>query len=268
MEELCWMCNLNKIEMIMRPLCRSCYKTATKEDMLFMFPIQGTAEKTKDGLVKKYGPQILVDIESLKHSLVTLREIGDRFGLTRERIRQIYKRIYDIEYTEVVNKRKGIRTEAHSSERLLRSQIENKLKRIKTDSACFKGVMAEFLFYKKCDLLGYDVALRGFGKHIYDADVNGLKVEIKSCHSHKKMHPKSNQTYYHINPKQKQLNIVDFLAIFIAPENFWYILPKREFTKADSIYIPFDEKFGNGRYQYLQQYRNAWELLKSNENKK
>ncbi len=260
MGEKCWMCEINEIEMKRRPLCHSCYKTCREKDMLFMFSLQDIKERTCKFVTNKYGKDFLNDMNSLKDVNITLEMIGDKYNVSRELIRQLYPKIYGIPYTEIVKDNKEERSIKILTERKAKLHIESKIKRYKKDGNCYKGIVGEYIFYKKCLELKFNISPRCFGKHIYDADVNGFKVEIKSVTKTAPKPHKQNQEYYHLSPKKKQIEVCDFFAIYISCENFWYILPKH-IVKSEGLFIPKYEQYGNGKYQELQQYREAWHLL-------
>jgi hypothetical protein len=268
MEELCFACNINKIEMKRRPLCKSCYQTSKSNGIMELFPLINCKEKTINGIMEKYGSKFLEDIESLRGGCLTLKKIGDIYGITRERIRQIYVRIYDEPYTVIVEKKKEYNKKAEEEYRLFRLHIERKLKRCKQSGNIFKATISEYTFYKKCLSLGYDVSMRTFGHHVYDSDVNGYKIEIKTSTHPKIYYKNSKQEYYHANIRKEQTDIIDFLAFYISDDDFWYIVPRSVLSGSEGFFAPKYGEIGRGRYQEIQKYREAWHLLENKDKAK
>jgi hypothetical protein len=98
MNDRCWLCDINKITSKRRPLCESCYSHCKAKKLLHIFPITTTREETIRRLILKYGKGFIKDLFTLKEDGFTLSYVGNKYGLSRERIRQIYNALHSVNY--------------------------------------------------------------------------------------------------------------------------------------------------------------------------
>ncbi len=261
--ERCWLCDIRPIDMELKPLCHLCYSLCRKKKVLHIFPLINSENKTITRLMDKYGQGFDDDMEVLRSGQTTLAKIGNKYGLSRERIRQIYPKFFKEEYTEVAHG-KHVATLARKEKEYEEHMVfDNRLKRAKKNCTTYIGIIAENLFKNKCESLGYAVKMMN-GHHINDAEVNGIPVDIKSrTESAIYGKCKSHQKYYHFNTTDKQRKAVKFFPFFLFDENSWYIFPVEE-IKSNTFFVPkYDIEYnGYHKYRDIQKYREAWHLLK------
>ncbi len=112
MENNCRLCHKYYVSSKKRPLCQRCYTVCRNVsirgiNLLQFFPIYNGKETTSKNMIAKYSEEFLADLQNFAaNDKLTLRAVGDKYGLTRERIRQIYNRIMPQTYTEIVSRRK------------------------------------------------------------------------------------------------------------------------------------------------------------------
>ncbi len=262
--ERCWLCDIRPIDMELKPLCHSCYSLCRKKRVLHIFPTVNSENKTIIKAIDKYGDGFRDDMDLLRSGGTTLAKVGNKYGLTRERIRQVYPKFFGEKYTEVTHCRKvanKVKKEKLYEEKM---RFDNRLNRAKKNCPTYTGIVAENLFRNKCESLGYKVKMMN-GNHLYDAEVNGIPVDIKSnTESAIFVKCKSRQKYYHFNTTDKQKGAVKFFPVFLFDENSWYILPVGLLNKIKTYYIPkYDIEYaGSHKYRDIQKYREAWHLLK------
>uniref|UniRef100_A0A6H1Z5S5 Putative sigma-70 region domain containing protein n=1 Tax=viral metagenome TaxID=1070528 RepID=A0A6H1Z5S5_9ZZZZ len=202
-------------------------------------------------------------MESLRAGETTLAKVGDSHGLTRERIRQIYKLYWGEKYTVTVTTRAERREKEKEEEKREYGLFENRVNRAKKNCSTYTGIVAENLFKDKCESLGYDVKMMN-GHYLYDAEVNGIPVDVKSrTESAIYVKCKSNQKYYHFRTTDKQRAAVKFYPFLLFDEGSWYIIPVEILGKGRTFFVPkYDITYsGKNRYKELQKYREAWHLL-------
>jgi len=125
------------------------------------------------------------------------------------------------------------------------------------------GELGEVAFMHKATSLGFGLALPYGHLHRYDFIVesgrNLWRVQVKTTAY---MVDGSYQVCIRRNTPTSSLayteSEVDFVAVYIIPEETWYILPVREVVERQALRIrPKGRRAG--RYAY---YREAWHLLR------
>jgi hypothetical protein len=244
----------------------ACYRRCHERHLLHIFPLFNSAPKSKDKAINKYGDSLAESMNELQEGKTTLSKVGNQYGLSRERIRQLYQIFFDEKYTAAVEKRSAVRTETKNELDRTNQIFENRLNRAKKHCNSYIGIVSENIFNEKCKSLGYVVEMQR-GGNVYDAKVNGIPVDIKCCTSaHRTGRRGDRQLYYHFNTTKKQHDAVKFFPFYLLDENAWYIIPVSEVNKI-SFHLPkYDIEYnGNHRYQDVQKYREAWHLLKNKE---
>jgi len=262
--ERCWLCDIRPIDMVHKPLCHSCYSLCRKKKLLQIFPTLNSENKTIKKTLKKYGDGFLCDMESLRSCETTLAAKGNKYGLSRERMRQLYLIFFGEKYSGVAHAKVIANGIKRDKETIEKDKFENRIKRAKKNCSIYTGIVAENLFKSKCESLGYNVKMIS-GKNIYDADVNGYPVDVKSrTESAIYAKCKTRQKYYHFNVSKKQRNLVKFFPFFLFDENSWYIFPVGALGKCNTFFVPkYDLEYGQyHKYRDIQKYREAWHLLK------
>ena len=127
-----------------------------------------------------------------------------------------------------------------------------------------KGELAEMAFIYKAESLGFDVAKPYGDSNRYDFVVRSgqrfWKVQVKAtgfiAFGNYRVHAERIQRGRAIPYTADE---IDFLAVYIIPEDTWFIIPVRAFTPSQesSTSIPAGTPDG-GRYE---KYREAWWLM-------
>ena len=127
------------------------------------------------------------------------------------------------------------------------------------------GELGETAFMHKATSLGFGLALPYGHLHRYDFIVesgsNLWRVQVKTTAY---MVDGSYQVCIRRNTPTSTLayteSEVDFVAVYIIPEETWYILPVREVVERQALRIRPKGHRRAGRYAY---YREAWHLLRA-----
>lgn len=272
MNEKCICCGVREIYFKKRMLCTSCYSSLRSVGRLSEFPPIVKLPK-KNGWVKKYGEEILTDLQGLvddHHE--TLSSIGERYGISRERIRQMFELIYGFKYTVIMRakteKRRRIKFEKLIARRDPRYKVEN----FKKDSLIYRGAESEKKVFDICSALNYEI--KPYHSQTIDLVINGYKVDIKSSYCTTFTH-KSQKTpafHFHLRPSQR---IADFVICHAVPLNKYFVIPISEYPKGNHLYIPQSRisEWETGRYgktpikrvSHYYDYLEAWHLLKPKE---
>jgi hypothetical protein len=263
MLDLCWLCETHPIYSVKRPLCEGCYKACRKKNLLHIFPL--TNENSRARAIERFGCDFLPDMETLREGKATLTAIGGKYGVSRERIRQLFEIVFSEKYTTTVTVKKDIASKKRKAADTEKHIFENRLNRAKKSGNSYTGLLAEELFRKKCIDLGFSIEMCR-GGFAYDAIVNGIPVDIKS-RTEAALYCKkgAKQKYYHFSTNKIQRGKVRFFPFYLIDEDLWYIIPSG-IVKCEAFYIPkYDITYaGSHKYQDLQKYREAWNLLETN----
>ena len=226
--------------------------------------IDRTNKKLQLGIFKRYGIEFFNDLDTAtQNPFFNLKDIGDKYGLTRERIRQIYKAIYGTPFNQIKREK---RKDMFATDPCINDP------RIKAAETKSFGVRSELDVFKKCESLGFDV--KPNCASTADLWVNGYVVDVKSAK--KSFQPGLVSKYYHFAIKSPQLKICDFFICHITSKNTFYVIPKGKIHrrkpllngKGASIYIR-DETVKSGKNLYSENdnykpFKEAWNLLKRN----
>lgn len=126
-----------------------------------------------------------------------------------------------------------------------------------------RGELAEMAFILKAESLGFEVAKPYGESNRYDFVLRSgqqfWKVQVKSSsycgwggymvHAERTLHGK--QIPYTTDE-------IDFLVVYVVPENTWFVIPVRAFVPLRSVHVYPAGTADGGRYE---KYREAWWLL-------
>jgi hypothetical protein len=264
MVNLCWLCETFPIEAIKKPLCKGCYQACRSKNLLHIFPTTNSEQRSKQTAINKYGSAFLEDMNTLRQGDTTLVCVGNKYGLSRERVRQLYQSFFNEAYTFVAKEKKSANHKIRIQKHIEYNKFENRLNRSKKHCSCYTGIIAEHLFNEKCKVFGYVVEMH---TGLFDATVNGIPVDVKSRSRARHSANKGTQLYYNFHSRLKQRRAINFVACYLIDEDSWYIVPSSQFT-GNTFYIPkYDLDHGTyHKYRDIQKYREAWHLLKGGEN--
>ncbi len=195
----------------------------------------------KESILTKYGFNIVEDLESCKvNPYHTLADVARKYGVSRERIRQIYKKIYDEPYTK---KYKECKEKIQNQEISCERDPRNKVKWYKqnTNSTWWERSLTEERFLEECQKRGLDVIFP-YDKRI-DCIVNGYYIKVKNCAISTKTSPTQKVLYYRYNIQYTSVKLVDFFALWHEKTNSFFIVPNlfRARDNGVMIYISDDK---------------------------
>ncbi len=261
--ELCVECNRRPIQNKKRGRCFSCYSKWYRRARERGEKVDGpnlTHSEWQENLEKRY-PSIMEEIAKLfQNPYWTLQAIAEKYGITREYIRQVFNRLYNAGIKNgLLEWRQNVKLENEMG-----CIYDPRQKVIRyAEGLILKGAIAEKIVFEQCEALGFKV--KPGSDMIYDLKINGLKVDVKSSWKATKTNPQSNRTY-HFGISSKQKKVCDFLICVKMPQAEAYIIPSSEFPKskkAGSIYIRknLNNKRKNWPVSRWEQYKEAWHLL-------
>jgi len=236
--DYCKECECKPVCNIKRQLCAACYQRARRRGDFKKLPLYIKKAYKIRNLRKKYGVQFIKDMKALKtQQYLSLHAVGVKHGLTRERVRQIFKIIYNESYGKYETKKAKERKESEAT--VCVHDPRRKVADYKKDSYIYNGALAEKLFMEQCEFLGFNVEIP-CGKS-FDIIINGFIVDVKSCTSARKMSDKNTVEYYNFSARSHQRTKCDFFACYIVERDVFYIIPNPDkgvvFEKARSFYI-------------------------------
>ena len=270
--DICQMCNKEKTIFHKYALCHPCQSSVRYSGVLDNF------ERTQDHkylswlgrLTKKYGHKILDDFESLKNNPYTSLEwVGKEHGLTRERIRQLYYKIYGEKYT-IAKREQSLKK---SEELSCKKDVRNYFAIIELEGiepAQYK--IYEKMFIDECLSRGFDVPTRC--ESDIDFIVNGFDVDVKFSKTPKVMGVGYITKYHHYSYSKKQADGADFLACYHNTTKAFFIIPMKVilgnklkanvFKSGNGLYISSKKSTYCAAKNRYWEYKDAWNLLENN----
>jgi hypothetical protein len=258
MENICVCCGEKEIRYIKRKLCQPCYIRLYHTGMLPNYPSVGRVFS-----MDNYDASFIGDLKKLvddHHS--TLQKVGDKHGLSRERIRQIFELFYGFKYTVVSKKNAAMRKAIKGDAILKKRHPREKVIRYKADSNIGKGAATEKIVYDICESLNYEI--KPYDGAEIDIIINGLLVDVKSAHKASVTSPGQKTPSYHFQIRPSQLK-ADFIVCHIVPRNRFFIIPVVFCPKSRHLYISDSpertHKLQGKKKSKYYEYLEAWHLL-------
>lgn len=129
-----------------------------------------------------------------------------------------------------------------------------------------QGDLGEAAFVHKAMSLGFVVAKPYGNIHRYDFIVEGggkfWRVQVKTTVSTLRgLYNVCTRCSNHSRTLAYKESEVDFVVVYIMPENAWFVLPVREVAGRSSILLRPRRPEGPRRHDPFAQYREAWHLL-------
>lgn len=249
-----------------RNLCKKCYGRFYRGWHPFHLKSKNQ-DNFKKHLIKKYGIEMIYDLSKLKMDFnVTLQQVGDRYNVTREYVRQIYYKYFNEPYTQAkhrLSKNHKTFKEINRKKNLLPL---NKLIKCKLNGTQYKGAISELAVFDKCRDLGYSCSL--YKNRKIDFIINGYRVDVKSLVAAHKTSSHSLSSYYHFHATDYQRKNCDFIIAHIPKNNIYYIIPSNIIKeRGKHIYLRKEDhhqhRWNNAFPQIrpYEEYRDAWCLL-------
>ena len=198
------------------------------------------ADSTLMRLERRHGSGFVIRFKSIiEDPSSSLADVGRHFGVSREYVRQIFKKIYGFPYAEIYKKK------------IL-------LRRLKADSLKFSSGRLMYIKKVKDKItnMGLDPTILVKAKSHFLLTNNNLKVTV--IHSSKLRHI-GNSKYFYVNVINKQRQGCDFfiLSYLNNGDSSYYIIPNKYMPKAGAM-IAISSNNTNGKYS---KFKNAWNLL-------
>jgi len=103
----CLSCRIKEAESVYRQLCRGCYTDHHKKGTLDRFPKLPARDGKIRRAAERHGEGFIDDMNTLSKGGTTLACVGNKYGVTREAIRQLYVVFFGEPYTNVVKRRRN-----------------------------------------------------------------------------------------------------------------------------------------------------------------
>lgn len=223
--ELCKNCNSNEIKYVKRRLCKSCYGLLYRQGLLDKIPEHVERAYRLQNIRKKFGVEFLKDIKKINTlQFYGLSSVAEKYGVSREYIRQIHKTIYGKGFVEYERKKKKDRLALGKT--VCFNDPRHKVADFKKGSTTYKGAAAEKKLLDRCLSLGLQIDFSCL--KIFDIIINGYKVDVKSSYINSSMGTKGliNQFFFLITPTQRE--VCDFFLCYIAMNDKFYIIENNE----------------------------------------
>lgn len=186
----------------------------------------------------------------------TLADVARHFGFSKENARIVYKKIYGVPYTELLQKKKEARRRRREKLR------QNRLFQARLKSKRLSPVIQAMT---KARGLGFTSTIQADSKS-YFLYINGHKVGVRNTSKARQI---GRKRYFRVARKCEHRDF--FICICEeSGDEAYYIIPENV-VRENGTYIPVPDdqhtSGGNNREKYSQ-FREAWHLLAHNENKR
>lgn len=228
---ICEHCNTHEATSKKRPLCKLCYYELHKANMLDKYPLLPNDEFI-NSLINKYGESIVDDLMNIVNS--SLIELSKKYGFTREYARQIFKKVFNVDYTVIVREKAAKKREREDILKALKKDPRNKLKNFKDNSYAYKGAIGEEKVLNILIGLGYDVKPYMDGT-TFDLVVNGYNVDVKTSSIPVATSSKCKTKMFRFSVSKKQ-RLGDFIICYACSINKFFVIPAKE-IKGQFTYI-------------------------------
>jgi len=217
-------------------------------------------EATTKKLIKKYGKEIIEDINKLNHQPYwNLKDLGVKYGFTREYARQLYNIFYKRPYRPVRTKKME---EKNKDLTCFHHPIRKYIDYKKGNYNTWKSVVIEKLFYEECKKREYNIEI--LCSNYIDIKVNGYLIDVKSCYT-LNLHKGQKIPYYKYRISINQKKHCDFIACYHNTTKSFFIIPNNSIPKCRYIYLlEKKSEFSKNKFWI---YENAWNLLSENKAK-
>jgi hypothetical protein len=208
---------------------------------------------------RKYGQGFVQDFQKLgRNPLVALDDIGKKYSLTRERIRQLVPFFLGESYGDIIKRKIAIRRAGSIDvcKNDPRYKAANHLKHNHKTAA-----VAELKVLKK--LQDLDIPFEIPCTRIFDLKINGYNADVKSAKKAGYTSGMQKVPFFRMSVSKKQWELCDFFICYIYPTDTFYIIPKVRATSRSHIYIPQgpSDHWTAKNHKYYSQFREAWYLL-------
>jgi len=266
--DFCVACEVAPVHVRKWLLCRNCYSKCRKEGYIKDMPIFPKPSRSRDSMIRKYGQEIVSDFEKLADiHCGSLTTIGEKYGFTRERARQIFEILFGFKYKVFVSNRAATLKNRKRAEYIKRKDPREKIKRY-ADGLPKKGAEGEARVFNICSSLNYEIKAYAEDASI-DLVINGFLVDVKTAYKTTVTGRSSRTPLYHFQRSDKQAS-ADFFICHAVPINKFFIIPQSQWGKTKHIYIPEKKVMTwegccgkQTRVSRWYQYEDAWGLLKT-----
>jgi hypothetical protein len=187
--------------------------------------------------------------DMIEQPFSTLVDVARHFGFSKENARLVYRKMYGVPYTELLQKKKEARRrrrEKLRQKRLLQARLESKrLSPVIQAMARARG-------------FGFNTGIRPDGKS-YILYINGHKAAVRGASKATQI---GRKRYFHVGKKCRDRDFYICMCKDNGSEAY-YVIPSDVMPESGTFLpAPNDEhsgKAGNGN-KYLQ-FREAWHLL-------
>lgn len=204
-------------------------------------------------LCAKYGADFYNDIDALFwRQFWTMSEVGTKYNLSRERVRQVFNAIYGVPFRPIqLAKSKLLKNDLGRGcqlDPLSRAAVHKPNKA----STVGRGLGSEAAVQKIANELGMETGPSP--KKCIDLRINGHMVEVKSYQRPTKTSLDSKTEYYRFVCSKRQVRTADFFIFHAVSGDMFYIIPSGRVS-------PGTNYISDGTSSKFEEYRERWDLL-------
>lgn len=258
-EQMCLVCKKSKITNQKWGLCKGCYGFLYRKDLLgeHIYTKKISLPSMANRLKDKYGKSLLKDMALLyKNPAYTLTRVGLKHGVTREYIRQIFKKLYKVTYKYALSKK----SKKYHEDIGCANDPRYIVVCHSSKSSFYKTAVVTNDVWKIANQNGWKIEL-SCSKKYGDIVINGYRVAIRLCKKPRKYTSKKYYYLFRINKNE----FVDFFILHTGDTKRWFIIPSVVLNGSVNIYVRDDVGYyTNGKREDSKKwlcFENAWHFL-------
>lgn len=285
---VCWGCRREVIDAHQIGRCGYCFRVArngfvkhphkSKPSLIYLGPLphspflfkpHPSVRKTSCvHLMESKGVEVFNDFDFITHHPAhNLTTMAEKYGITRERMRQIYTKATGLR-GNAVSSAKSKRIMRDIREMTCAQDPRHYIAMSPKDSHVYEGAIRELRFMEEAQRRGFSITPAC--DRSTDFVVNGWNLEVKGTKAAYK--GKRNRVgYYRFAGTHKEYRTLDFVAAYHPTEMCWFIIPKRDISKSKHRFQIFisqyktDYSFHGGKVSKNRywEHRDAWHLLEA-----
>jgi hypothetical protein len=218
-----------------------------------------------EDLRSRYGEEFIDDLKRVRQQpFFNTPQIAAKYGITRQYVSLVLKKMYSLSQDQMRRCKIKQIIEEKSCECLYdpRSRVEND----EIDSNMEKNNFAQRKFWEQCQKRS--LGIKVLQKNLFLVGERH-RIIVKGVY---KLSSLKRSLYYrqYVHNLSKRVDNFDFLAIFVCPDDVFWLIPKEKLRKSNSIYLrPLDKSLLKIYTPYNkkreEQFCERWDLLLNGE---
>jgi hypothetical protein len=266
--DLCSSCGQHPVKIKVWMLCSKCYQDFRKTSEFLIWRERSDADKLaekKQKLIRKYGERLFADFDHLvKNPYPSLQTLADRYGLSRERIRQIYKMCYGVDWKSSVAARRSVEADIGCRYDPRQKLMEHEANIRRNSAKSMLRTHGEIALFDKCKELELSIEVTPGNQHLYHINSHPVLFHTSARSKPTNVYCANSMPYHRINTVSHGVS-AEYLIVCLFPRKLFYIFPEEYWVNRPVLYIPHRESKYQGHVNDLNrrlvEYQERWDFL-------